>query len=104
VHTLDAARLYRLAIEKALAGSRLHAVDDEGVAFKAVAGAIAKGAGVPAKSVTPDEAKELLGEFMAWAVQADNPTSSAKTRALVGWKPEHAKLLPDLAAGHYFAT
>lgn len=54
--------------------------------------------------MTPDEAKELLGEFMAWAVQADNPASSAKTRDHVGWKPEHAKLLPDLAAGHYFAT
>jgi len=104
VHTLDAARLYRLAIEKAPAGSRLHAVDDEGVAFKAIAEAIAKGAGVSAKSVTPDEAKQLLGEFMAWAVQANNPTSSAKTRELLGWKPAHAKLIPDLAAGHYFAT
>jgi nucleoside-diphosphate-sugar epimerase len=104
VHTLDAARLYRLAMEKASAGSRLHAVDDEGVAFKTIAEAIAKGAGIAAKSVTADEAKARLGEFMAWAVQADNPVSSAKTRALVGWKPEHAKLLPDLAAGHYFAT
>ena len=102
VHTLDAARLYRLAIEKAPAGSRLHAVDDEGVAFKAIAEAIAKGAGVPAKSVTADEAKGLLGEFMAWAVQGDNPTSSAKTRELVGWKPVHGRLLPDLAEGHYF--
>ena len=104
VHTLDAARLYRLAIEQAPAGARLHAVDDEGVAFKAIAEAIGHGAGVPAQSVTPDEAKQLLGEFMAWAVQADNPTSSAKTRALVGWQPAHAKLLADLAAGHYFAT
>ncbi len=104
VHTLDAARLYRLAIEKAPAGSRLHATDDEGVAFKTIAEAIAKGAGVPAKSVSPDEAKALVGEFMAWAIQGNNPTSSAKTRALVGWTPEHAKLLPDLAAGHYFAT
>jgi nucleoside-diphosphate-sugar epimerase len=102
VHTLDAARLYRLAIEKAPAGSRLHAVDEEGVAFKTIAEAIAKGAGVPAKSVTPAEAKELLGEFMAWAVQGNNPTSSAKTRELVGWKPEHARLLADLAEGHYF--
>lgn len=102
VHTLDAARLYRLAIEKAPAGSRLHAVDDEGVAFKTIAEAIATGAGVPAKSVSPDEAKALVGEFMAWAIQGNNPTSSAKTRELVGWKPEHAKLLPDLAAGHYF--
>ncbi|MEO8554316.1 MAG: SDR family oxidoreductase [Kofleriaceae bacterium] len=102
VHTLDAARLYRLAVEKAPPGARLHAVDDEGVAFKAIAEAIAKGAGVPAKRVTPDEAKELLGEFMAWAVQSDNPTSSAKTRALVDWNPAHAQLLPDLAEGHYF--
>jgi nucleoside-diphosphate-sugar epimerase len=104
VHTLDAARLYRLAIEKAPAGSRLHAVDDEGVAFREIAEGIAKGTGLPAKSVSPDEAKGLLGEFMAWAVQGDNPTSSAKTRELVGWKPEHAKLLADLAAGHYFAS
>ena len=104
VHTLDAAHLYRLAIEKAPARSRLHAVDDEGVPFKAIAEAIAKGARISAKSVTPDEAKALLGEFMAWAVQGNNPTSSAKTCELVGWRPEHARLLPDLAEGHYFKT
>jgi nucleoside-diphosphate-sugar epimerase len=104
VHTLDAARLYRLAIEHAPAGARLHAVDDEGVPFKAIAEAIASGTGVPARSVTPDEAKAALGEFMAWAIQGDNPTTSARTRALLGWTPEHPRLLADLAAGHYFAT
>ncbi|HET9623268.1 MAG TPA: SDR family oxidoreductase [Kofleriaceae bacterium] len=104
VHTLDAARLYRLAIERAPAGARLHAVDDEGVAFKAIAEAIGRGAGVPARSVTPAEATQLVGEFMAWAIQGDNPTSSARTRALLDWQPAHARLLPDLAAGHYFAA
>ncbi len=102
VHTLDAARLYRLALESAPAGTRLHGVADEGVAFRAIAEAIGRGLGLPAKSVSPEEAPGFLGA-MAHFAQVNNPTSSARTRALLRWTPAHAGLLADLAAGHYFA-
>ncbi len=102
VHTLDAARLYRLAVEKAPAGSRLHAAADEGVPFRAIAEAIGRGLGMPAKSVSAAEAVEIVGPFIGMITQLDNPTSSARTRELLGWKPEHADLLTDIAEGHYF--
>jgi nucleoside-diphosphate-sugar epimerase len=103
VHTLDAARLYRLALESAPAGTRLHAVADEGVAFRAIAEAIGRGLGVPARSLTPAEAPQHLGA-MAHFAPVNNPTSSARTRALLHWQPTHPSLLEDLATPHYFAT
>jgi nucleoside-diphosphate-sugar epimerase len=101
VHTLDAARLYRLALESAPAGTRLHGVADEGVAFRAIAEAIGQGLGLPAKSVSPAEAPTYLGG-MAHFAQVNNPTSSARTRTLLRWDPAHAGLLADLAESHYF--
>ena len=101
VHTLDAARLYRLALESAPAGSRLHGVADEGVPFRDVAAAIGSRLGLPVKSVDPQEAGEhfgLLGNF----VGVDNWTSNARTRQLLGWEPTHEGLLDDLTHGHYF--
>ncbi|HEY8076687.1 MAG TPA: 3-beta hydroxysteroid dehydrogenase, partial [Labilithrix sp.] len=65
--------------------------------------AIGRGLGVPAKSVPAEKASELLGGFVGIVAQLDNPTSSARTRELLGWKPTHADLLTDLADGHYFA-
>jgi nucleoside-diphosphate-sugar epimerase len=102
VHTLDAANLYRLALESAPAGSHLHAAADEGVPFRSLAEAIAKGLGVPAKSIPAEQAGELLGGFVGMIAQLDNPTSSARTREVLGWKPTHAGLLADLAERHYF--
>jgi nucleoside-diphosphate-sugar epimerase len=104
VHTLDAARLYRLALEAAPAGARLHAAAEEGVAFRSIAEAIGRGLGVPVKSVSADETNAALGGFLGMITQLDNPTSSARTRELVGWKPAHAGLLADIAEGHYFAS
>ncbi len=104
VHTLDAARLYRLALESAPPGSRLHAAAEEGVAFRAIAEAIARGVGVPAKSIPAEQAGELFGGFLGIVAQLDNPTSSARTRELLAWKPTHAELLADIAEGHYFAA
>jgi nucleoside-diphosphate-sugar epimerase len=101
VHTLDAARLFRLALELAPAGTRLHAAAEEGVPFRAIAAAIGKGLGLPAKSVTREEAPKHLG-FFAMFAQVDNPTSSAHTRALLKWEPTHPGLLEDIAYGHYF--
>lgn len=103
VHTLDAARLYRLALEAAPAGTRLHGVADEGVPFRAIAEAIGKGLGLPARSVSREEAPQYLGG-MAHFAQVSNPTSSAVTRALLRWEPAHASLLEDLASRHYFST
>jgi nucleoside-diphosphate-sugar epimerase len=102
VHTLDAATLYRLALESAPAGSRLHAAADEGVPFRSIAEAIGRGLGLPAKSIPAEKAGELIGGFVGMIAQLDNPTSSAQTRALLGWKPAHAGLLADLAERHYF--
>jgi len=104
VHTLDAARLYRLALEAAPAGSRIHAAAEDGIAFRSIAEAIGRGVNVPAKTVAADQAGALLGGFLAMVAQLDNPTSSARTRELLGWKPAHAGLLADIAEGHYFTS
>jgi nucleoside-diphosphate-sugar epimerase len=103
VHTLDAARLYRLALEAAPAGSRVHAAAEEGVPFRAIAEAIGRGLNVPAKSIPAEQAAEVFGGFLGMITQLDNLTSSARTRELLGWKPTHADLLADIADGHYFA-
>jgi len=103
VHTLDAARAYRLALEEAPAGSRLHAVADEGVPFRAIAEVIGRQLGVPVDAVAPQDAGERFS-FLAHFVSLDNPTSSVRTRALLGWEPTHPGLLEDLEAGHYFAA
>ncbi|MDL9945439.1 SDR family oxidoreductase [Gordonia sp. ABSL11-1] len=101
VHTRDAARLYRLAVEAAPAGTRLHAVDDDGVAFRDIAAAIGRGLGIDTAAVEPDDAAERFGYLAAFA-GVDNPTSSAATRELMGWKPEEVGLIEDIDAGHYF--
>jgi nucleoside-diphosphate-sugar epimerase len=101
VHTLDAARLFRLAMESAPAGSRLHGVAEEGIPFREIAGAIGRQLGVPAVSIPPEEAAGYFG-FLAMFAGLDNPASSALTRQLLGWQPEHPGLLDDLAQGHYF--
>jgi len=104
VHTLDAARLFRLAVESAPAGTRLHAAADEGIPFRLIAEAIGRGVGLPARSIPAEKAGELLGGFVGLISQLDNPVSSARTRALLSWKPTHPDLLADLAEGHYFAA
>lgn len=102
VHTLDAARLYRLAVESAPAGSVLHSVGDEGVPTKEIAEAIGRGTGLPVRSVPEEETEDYFG-FLTFALVADNPTSNAKTREATGWEPTHPGLIADYDAGHYFA-
>jgi nucleoside-diphosphate-sugar epimerase len=101
VHRLDAAHLFRLAPEKAPAGSRLHAVADEGVPIRAIAEVIGRHLDVPVVSVPADEASEHFG-FLAGFLAADNPVSSTLTRELLGWQPAHPGLIEDLDKGHYF--
>jgi nucleoside-diphosphate-sugar epimerase len=98
VDTRDAARLFRLALEGAPAGSRLHAVGDEGVPFRRIAEAIGRHLGVPA-DVRPAE----HFRFLAGMVGLDNPVSGARTRELLGWAPTRPGLLDDIGQGHYFA-
>jgi nucleoside-diphosphate-sugar epimerase len=94
-HTRDAARLLRLALEKAPAGARLHAVGDEGVTIKAIASAIGEHLGIPVVSITPEEAAGHFG-FLAGMLQLDVPASSAITRQLLGWQPTEPGILADL--------
>lgn len=103
VHTLDAARVYLLALETAPAGSRLHAVGDPGIPFRQIAGAIGGHLDLPTVSVPPEEAGAQFG-WLAPFVPLDNPTSCSRTEQLLGWTPTHPGLLADLDAGHYFAA
>ncbi|SDF57645.1 Nucleoside-diphosphate-sugar epimerase [Lentzea fradiae] len=100
-HTRDAARLYRLAAEKAPAGSVLHAVGDEGVPTKVIAEIIGRKLGVPVESIPTERVAEHFGP-LAFMVTLDAPTSSKRTQALLGWKPEQPGLVEDLEAGFYF--
>jgi nucleoside-diphosphate-sugar epimerase len=103
VHRLDAARAYRLALEKGAAGARFHVIDEEGVPFREIAEAIGRGLGVPVVSKTAEEAAEHFGWFARFAA-LDCPASSAQTRATLGWKPVQRGLLADLDHGTYFKT
>ena len=103
VHRLDAAILFRLALEAAPAGSVLHGVA-ENVTLKSVAETIARRLGLPAVSLTPDEAvAHFPSPFMARVYGFDGPISSSRTQELLGWSPAHPSLLGDLEHGDYFA-
>jgi nucleoside-diphosphate-sugar epimerase len=101
VHTLDAARLFRLALESAPAGARLHGVAEEGVPFREFAEAIGGHLGLPAVSIAPQDAAGHFG-FLGMFAAADNPASSALTRRRLGWVPTGPGLIADLDGGHYF--
>jgi nucleoside-diphosphate-sugar epimerase len=101
VHTLDAARLYRQALESAPAGTRWHAVAEEGVPFREIAGAIGRHLGLPTESIPAEEVGAYF-DYLAFFVPLDNPTSSARTRELLDWNPTRPGLVADLDEGHYF--
>lgn len=101
VHSLDAARLFRLALESAPAGTRLHAVADQGVPFREIAQTIGRHLDLPAASVAPEQAEHSLG-YLAGFAGLDNPTSSEATQELLSWHPTGPGLLEDLDADHYF--
>jgi nucleoside-diphosphate-sugar epimerase len=101
VHRLDAAHLFRLALENAPAGSRLHAVVDEGVPIRAIAEVMGRHLDLPVVPVPAGEASGHFG-FLASFLAAGHPVSSALTRELLGWQPAHPGLIDDLDKGHYF--
>jgi nucleoside-diphosphate-sugar epimerase len=100
VHRSDAARLIRLGIEHAPAGSVLHAVGEEGVAMRDLADAIGRRFALPATSISPEEAGERFG-FIGQFVAIDMAASSAITRERLRWEPTGPTLIEDIQAGAY---
>ncbi len=101
VHELDAASLFRLALESAPAGARLHGVGDQGIAFKDIAEMIGRQLDVPVTSISAQDATEHFRHLSTFAA-LDNPASSAVTQETLNWHPAHPGLIEDLREGDYF--
>jgi nucleoside-diphosphate-sugar epimerase len=101
VHRIDAAHLYRLALEKGAEGARYHGVADEGVPVRDIADVIARRLDVPVVSKSPEEAAEHFG-FLGYFVGIDCPASSAQTQERLGWRPTQPGLIPDIDRPSYF--
>ena len=100
VHRLDAAKLVGLALEKAPAGSVVHAVGEEAITGRQIAEAIGRGLGIPIESIAAEDAPAHFGWIGAF-FGLDIPASSVITQQQLGWTPTHATLLDDLEAGYY---
>jgi hypothetical protein len=96
-HRDDAAKLYRLAVEKAKPGSIFHAVAEEGVPLRDIATEVGKHLNIPVASIPPEEAEDHFGWFH-FGIAADNEASSTKTRARLGWTPVCPTLIEDVPA------
>lgn len=103
VHRTDAAALFRLALENGAAGARYHAVAEEGVPFRDIAGVIGRRLGVPVAARPRAQAPRQFS-WLAPFVAADNPVTSAHTRDRLGWHPTQPGLLADIDRPAYFAA
>jgi nucleoside-diphosphate-sugar epimerase len=101
VHRLDAAHLFRLALEAAPTGTRLNAIGDEGVPFREIAEVIGKHLDLPVASVSREDAQGHFGLFALFA-SMDAPASSELTQKQFGWHPSQPGLIADLDEGYYF--
>lgn len=101
VHRLDAAHLYRLALEKGSPGVRYHGIADQGIRFREIAEVIGRRLNVPVISKSPEEAEEHFG-WISHFVRIDCPASSEDTQRQLGWRPTHASLIPDIDGPTYF--
>jgi nucleoside-diphosphate-sugar epimerase len=101
-HTLDVARVFRLALEKAPPGTRWHPAGDEGIPLREIAQSIGDHLGLPAKSVPADELPSYFGPFMATFIANNTPVSTATTRRVLGWVPSHPGLFEDFDKLDYF--
>lgn len=105
IHRLDAAKLYRLAIEKAPAGSSFTGRGDEGIPFREIASTIGKHLNIPVESISREEANAhfgFLGMLATFDIPSVMPGNSAQTKEILGWNPEQPGLIADLEQGHYF--
>lgn len=100
VHHLDAARVYRLALERGARGEAYHAVAEEGVPFREIAEAIGRQLGLPAKSLTLQEAEAHFGPLATW-VANDGPASNEWTKKVLGWSPEQVGIVADIERQGY---
>jgi nucleoside-diphosphate-sugar epimerase len=103
VHRLDAAHLYRLVLEKGSAEARYHAVGDEGVLFRDIAGVIGRRLNIPVISKSPEEAQQHFG-WMGLFAGTDIAASGRQTRELLGWEPKHPGLIEDIDRPSYFES
>src|SRR6201992_2939680 len=103
VHRLDAARLFRLAVQKPPPGSVLHAVGDEGVPIRAIAEVFGQQLNLPVVSIPPEDAAERFS-FLGGFIGLDSPASATITRELLDWQPTHQGLIEDLEQAHYFRS
>jgi nucleoside-diphosphate-sugar epimerase len=101
VHRLDAARLYKLVLEKDSGAPRYHAVADQGVPFREIAQVIGRRLNVPVVRKSHEEAAAHFGWFAHFA-GLDCPASSEQTQEWLGWRPTHASLIPDIDRPSYF--
>lgn len=102
VHRLDAARVYRLALERAEQAGHFHAIAEEGVPFKAIAEVIGRRLNIPVVSKSPEKAAEHFDWFATFAA-IDAPTSSKRTQSLLDWRPTQPGLIADIDHPAYFA-
>jgi nucleoside-diphosphate-sugar epimerase len=100
-HRLDAAHLYRLALEEAPGGARLHAIGDEGVPVRDIADAVGRYLKLPVAAIPREEAADHFG-WLGHFFSMDLPASSTLTQKRLGWRPERPGLIEDLEEGHYF--
>lgn len=100
VHRLDAAHLFRLALEKAAKGSRYNAIGDEGIPVREIAEVIGNHLNLPVISINPEKATDYF-EWMGRFISFDSPATGYKTRELLGWQPKHIGLIEDMQK-HYF--
>jgi len=101
VHRLDAARLYRLTLEKGSAGASYHAIGDQGVPFQEIAGVIGRRLRVPVVSKSPEQAANHFG-WLGHFVGMDSPASSKLTEEKLEWHPKRPGIIADLEQGTYF--